>query len=502
MAEIPNYSINFSGAQANPMDAFKNVMGLMQMKQEMELAPLRKEQMTLATEAAKRDAELAPMRKDILGQNLEQGSLAIAAGKREAALAPLREEVLVLQRDTQATNLAIQKADLSLAPEKKAELQLMNQVREKQLAEATLKLQNAEKAQERQAIYQDRMVKLANNPNATAKDYAEIAAVLDPEQADSVRSTFKMFGEEKAQNKINFTAQVFSALNSGEVDYAKRLITDQAQGLRNSGNETEAKGWDTWSEILKDPNRVQFAKDHYGILLSTMPEGEKAVKSALEFTKSRKLESMPEDVRKLVNTSVGEAEKLRNQANQATDIADRFAAAAAQADTNWWDRNTSTGSKGAFGEWLKSQFGTENDITQMRKDYTAFRNTQAAALLKDFRPASDTDVAMVMKGFLPETADMNQVASYLKGMAKVAKYQTELESGKADWVQQVGTLGKTQSELNINGVTVPAGTSYIKYTGMIAQRLVIDDIIDAWKANRIDEATARGEIEKAQKRKF
>jgi len=482
------------------MDAFKNVMGIMQMKQEMELAPLRKEQMTLATDAAKREAELAPLRKDILGQNLEQGALTIAAGKREAELAPLRTEVLQLQRDTAATNLQIQKADLSLAPEKRVELELMNKYRQAQLSEAEMKLANAVKDQERQVQYTTRMAELAKKPNATASDYAELAAVMPPQVADSLRSNFKMMSDEKRQNTLTSVGQVLAAASSGNNTDALKLLKDRAAGLRASGLEDEAKGIDTWAAMFE--KTPQFGKDMIATFISTMPEGQKVVESALKLADASRLSNAPEDVRKLVNVSVGEAEKLRNQANVATDLADRFAAAAAQADTSWWDKYTSTGATGALREWYKSQGGSENDITQMRKDYNAFRNTQAAALLKDFRPASDTDVAMIMKGFLPETADMKQVASYLKGMAKVAKYQTELESGKADWVQQVGTLGKTQSELNINGVTVPTGTSYIKYAGMAAQRLVIDDIAEAFKAGRIDQDTARREIEKAQKRKF
>ena len=500
MAVLTDYSINFGGGQSSPMDAFKNVMGIMQMKQEMEMAPLRKEQMILATDAAKREAEMAPMRKDILSQSLEQGSLAIAAGKREAELAPIRAEILGLQKDTQATNLAIQKADLSLAPEKRVELELMNKFREKQIAEAELKLSTAQKEQERQAAYTDRLTKLANNPNANARDYAEIANLLPPETANSVRASYKMMTDEKRENTLTSVGQVLAASMSGNNADALKLLKDRAQGLRNTGQEQEAKGLDTWVGMLE--KTPQFGKDMIATMVSTMPEGVKVVESAFKVAQERKMSNMPEDVRKLVNTSVGEAEKLRNQSNQAADLADRFQTAANQADTSWWDRNTSTGSIGALGEWIKSQGGSENEITQMRKDYASFRNTQAAALLKDFRPASDTDVAMVMKGFLPDTADMKQVASYLKGMAKVSKYQTELESGKADWVQQVGTLGKAQTEMTINGVTVPAGTSYTKYSAMATQRLVIDDVAEAFKAGRIDEATARKEIEKAKNRKF
>jgi hypothetical protein len=344
------------------------------------------------------------------------------------------------------------------------------------------------------------MTALANNPNATAKDYAEIAAVLPPQQADSIRSTFKMMNEEKAKNNVDFTAQVFSALNSGQKGIAMDLVKKRAEGLRNTGQDQEASGWDTWSKIIDQT--PQFAKDHYGILLSTMPEGEKAVKTALEFNKENKLAGMPADVRKDINTSVEQATSFKSSADRATDIADRFEQMNKTMDSSWWGKFSGSGSVAGLGEWLKSQGGTENDITQLRKDYVLFRTSEVASLLKNFKPASNSDVAMVMKGFLPETANAGQVASFLRGMAKVSKLQSEVESSKAEWIQSVGTLGKTSNDTVINGVTVPAGTNFMKYSGMLSQRMYIDGIAEDFKAGRIDEAKAKSMIEQAQKRKF
>lgn len=504
--QIPNYTVDFRMPAVQPFnasDALRNVMGLAQFKQEAELMPLRKEQMQQSVEAGRREAELAPLRRDILQQNLAQGNLSmesqrlgIEAAKREASLAPLREQILGLQRDLQSTNLEMAKTDLSLAPEKKLELQLMNQLKRKQLETAELKLAEAEQEQARSARYTQRLGELARNPNAGAADYAELASLLPPEAANSVRSTFKMMGEEKAKNTVNFTAQLFSALNSGKVDVAKSLLNTQIEGLKNTGQDKEAEGWSVWSKMIDDPGTVNFAKDHFGILLSTMPEGEKAIKASIDLSKANKIAAMPEDVRKLINTTAEQADKLRVQANSAAELADRFAQQAKS--TSFMGK----GSLGALGEFMANQFGTQDGATLLRKEYVNFRNSQAAQLLKDLRPASDTDVAMVLKGFLPDTADMNTISTFLRGMAKATKLQSDIETGKADWVEQVGTLGKAQSQLNVSGVTVPAGTSFTQFSGMLARNSYINDIVADYKAGRISEDRAKQLIEQAQKRQF
>ena len=345
--QIPNYTVDFRMPAQQPFnasDSLRNVIGLAQFKQDAELAPLRKEQMQQSVEA----------------------------GRREADLAPLRAEILGLQRDIQTTNLAAAKTDLSLAPEKKLELQLMNQFRTKQIEEAERKLNEAEQKQVRSAMYSQKLGALARNPNATASDYAELASFMDPETANSVRSTFKMMGEEKAKNTVNFTTQLFSALNADKVDVAKTMLNNQIEGLKNAGQDKEAEGWSVWSKMIDDPNTVKFAKDHFGILLSTMPEGEKAIKASIDLSKANKIAAMPEDVRKLVNTTVEQADKLRVQASSAAELSDRFAQQAKS--TSFMGK----GSLGALGEFMANQFGTQDGATLLRKEYVNFRNSQAA----------------------------------------------------------------------------------------------------------------------------
>jgi hypothetical protein len=185
---------------------------------------------------------------------------------------------------------------------------------------------------------------------------------------------------------------------------------------------------------------------------------------------------------------------LRSKANAAADLANRF-----EQET----KNMSfEGGLGSFAEFMKRSFGAEDAVSQMKKDYISFRGSEAATLLKDLRPASDTDVDLVMRGFLSENADQATIAKYLRGMAKVRRYEAELNAGKSDWVEQVGTLGKSRQNLSVNDVTVPKGTNFLKYSRMLTQRLYVDDVVADYQSGRITREQADEFINQAKNRKF
>jgi hypothetical protein len=77
--------------------------------------------------------------------------------------------------------------------------------------------------------------------------------------------------------------------------------------------------------------------------------------------------------------------------------------------------------------------------------------------------ASDKDVVMAMGGFPPETADAKTMASFLRGMAKLNQYTAVSENAKAEWVNAVGHLGKPKTDINVDGVNVPAGSTFTDF---------------------------------------
>ena len=121
---------------------------------------------------------------------------------------------------------------------------------------------------------------------------------------------------------------------------------------------------------------------------------------------------------------------------------------------------------GAFGsaaEWLKKTTGNQDVVTQMRKEYTRIRSSQVIKMLPP-GPASDKDIELAMAGFPPDTADAATLASFLRGMSKLNTYTAVTENAKAEWVNSVGHLGKPKTDINVDGVNVPAGSTFTDFS--------------------------------------
>jgi hypothetical protein len=121
---------------------------------------------------------------------------------------------------------------------------------------------------------QQRQTDLANlykNPNATSADYARVAAFLPEKQAAIVTQGFERLTKEQQQSDLRMGGEVYSAIKSGNLDVAKRMLTDKAAALRNSGRESEAKAAEDSLELINlNPTGAQAT---IGIYMARLPGG-------------------------------------------------------------------------------------------------------------------------------------------------------------------------------------------------------------------------------------
>ena len=120
------------------------------------------------------------------------------------------------------------------------------------------------------------------------------------------------------------------------------------------------------------------------------------------------------------------------------------------------------GTFSGINAWVRNATGNQDAWTQTRQEYVRLRNTQAIKSLPP-GPATDRDIELALKGFPAENADARTVASFLRGMAKMAQYEAVAESAKAEWVNSVGSLGRATRDIDIGGVQVPKGTTYVDF---------------------------------------
>lgn len=394
----------------------------------------------------------------------------------------------------------------------------------------SLALQQAQQAAQRQAQQRADTAAFSKIANPTARDYAQLVMKY-PELKDSYKSSWDAVSAEQQKTKLDTAAPVFAALQSGRPDLAEQLLQQNLDALKNSGgNPKDIQAAETWLKMVQQqpnhaaqlggvflasvmgPEKFEAAFGKIGserradetqpftnassaaTTAKTVSEtkktdaetptiapraaaeianinsqiAERAGKLALDSDKlasetALKLQELTQkageihpDARKVINEAAGGSVMASNSAAQMRGLASQFDAAAGE-----WK-----GGAGAVDEAVKSFTGTQDYMTQLRREYTRIRATQINALLPP-GPASDKDIQNAQAGFLKETANPKEIASWLRGMAKLQDYQAKYEDARGEWVATVGHLGKTNKDIEVGGVKVPAGytlTDYLRKT--------------------------------------
>jgi len=74
--------------------------------------------------------------------------------------------------------------------------------------------------------------------------------------------------------------------------------------------------------------------------------------------------------------------------------------------------------------------------------------------------ASDKDIEIAMAAFPTETTSPENIARFLRGMAKLQAYESAVNGAQAEWIQQNGTLGTSAEAMAVSGKTVAKGTRF------------------------------------------
>lgn len=125
-----------------------------------------------------------------------------------------------------------------------------------------------------------------NKPDATAKDYADLAMLLPADQANSVRQSFEMVDKDKQERALKDAGQLFSAFKSGNTDFAIDILDRKIESHRNMNDAEGVKFLETWRDVAKTNPKV--AEDYFGFTISQMPGGDKVINSAIQLSEERR----------------------------------------------------------------------------------------------------------------------------------------------------------------------------------------------------------------------
>jgi hypothetical protein len=380
-------------------------------------------------------------------------------------------------------------------------------------------IQAAQAQQQRQA---QMLQSLISNPNATAKDYAN-ASLAMPGLKDNFKQAFEMRNTEQQQSTLRDLGQYYAAVTSGRPDIAVEQMKKRADAMETAGvPKQEVQALRAQAQVIEA--HPEFARATMGMLLSSVPGGDKFLtaaaaagteqraaeqapadlakkraeagikvveagvaprKSELELQKAEtdiqntlsqigergarlgldrdKLTSetqtrlmelnkqfgeLPSDARKNLNDSAAQATASEQGATQLLDLAKRLEAS-----------NASSGGFATVAEGWKRIYGSQDEITALRQEYTRIRSQGVTKMLPP-GPASDKDIEIAMSGFPSEKSNPAQLSAFLRGMAKLQTYDAVLNNAKAEWFGQVQHLGSTKKDIVIDGVKVPAGSTF------------------------------------------
>ena len=167
--------------------------------------------------------------------------------------------------------------------------------------------------------------------------------------------------------------------------------------------------------------------------------------------------SLPEQAKKDINTAAVAAGTAKQQAAQFNSLADRL--------------QTQGGGFGGLSranEWFKKATGNEDYVSQLRQEFTRLRNSAAVQSLPP-GPATDKDIAMVLEGFPPSTADATVMASFLRGMAKLQDINSATENARVDWLSNNrGSLGRATAAFPAGDFAAKPGETWVDLSARIA----------------------------------
>jgi len=349
----------------------------------------------------------------------------------------------------------------------------------------------------------------------------------NPKMAEAGKTVMSGVSEDQKRDVLSFGARFDSALSNGATDVAKSLLNERIKAAQNSGDVNTVTSLKTYADALDsgDKTRINAIHRQHQLEMALM-DGDYAKNLGAYGDEIRKQQTQPSTVQKSqaeaqIKQSEAQYANADNQASlqaKLTDIEVALRNAASAEERNRLEREKSTVelqmkmAKGVdippamltvqaeaakqavaarnaaasslvladefskipegrlfgrgvtgFEEWVRSQAGGEDKLTELRQQYMTLRNKLVGVDAADFKPLSNTDLQMLMGGYPNENSSPQYIANFLRKYAKAQEIAARNEETKTEWINQVGNMGSTRQPIEINGVVVPKGTSYSKY---------------------------------------
>ena len=392
------------------------------------------------------------------------------------------------------------------------------------LQDLQMKQQQQQAAMAQQQQQQKALQSLFSNPASGAQDYARVMTAI-PQLSEHLKRAWDTKNTDQQQQELSNLSQWMYAIKAGQPDVASSLMRTRADAMERAGLKDQAQALKTKADIVDA--HPEFAGGLMMSLAQAHPDGKKLVdnmtamgaekraqdkapvdlrtaeadatikgaqaavatqteqqklltgvwgnantqsliqersaklgldrdrltsETQIKITEmNQKFGQLPDDARKLVNESTVSAvtseQSLQQYQRLASDID---------------SLGSSWGSGSSAYEFLKRATGSEDVVSAIKREYTRIASQGVIKLLPP-GPASDKDISLAREGVPAANASPQVMSSYLRGMAKLSAYDSVLNNAKAEWAGAVQHLGRAKSDVEIDGIKVPAGTTFNEF---------------------------------------
>lgn len=388
--------------------------------------------------------------------------------------------------------------------------QQVMQVRQQQMdqlqAAQQLAQQQAEAAQAAAIAKQQAQVDMYNtdNPYERAKKIALYTARF-PEEVAAIKQSTQGMSDAQRTSLLGLAGKITSATDNGRLDLGKQEFANQIAAMKTGGAPPEQiAAVESYQHMYDyDPKGAILG---LGVAANAIDPAtfEANIKAAAETQgikgkESREVEMQPLEVaNKKASTKLTQAQTYASGAGVLNDLArmkldklkelresngvqlsdaamkiqgayiDNATTARSSAGTaeslanSYLTLDPNSAAAGAGSELFKRLSGSSDEISNLRKNYTMFKNQGALTMLPP-GAASENDMVRVLEGFPDVNTNPRAMAQYLSSYAKVQKDAATANELKAEWISANGNLGRTTKDITMGETTVPAGTTFSRF---------------------------------------
>lgn len=280
---------------------------------------------------------------------------------------------------------------------------------------------------QRSSIYEGRIQKLTDegrDPTHTIQSYKDYQS--NPNGELQALETVWAGTDPKGYSVI---ADQHKAAQRAALEQQKMAREDarfqQAEAGRNQRAYARAAATSGASRAQKRTAHMQdFAQ--YQELKQTDPESAKAFGMAAGFVGKEGRELSPQ-VQKRLSTAIDDTVAAERNVGKFEQLASEIEKS-----------DFTPGVAGTLGEKLKELTGEQDAISNLRREFNAIKASQVVSNLPP-GAASDKDIELATSGFPTDRANKDQLAGFLRGLAKLQKANAEFNGFKADHISSTGS---------------------------------------------------------------